>query len=189
MRKPYNQQKPLFSQWSSHRVARDLRVIDRILDMLPELILWVAVDLRGDSKSRVGAHGMTAEQVLRAAILMRQNQWTYEELELQCVDSEMTRAFVRLEFEESYSKSCLHANISRLRASTWRKICDRIIQYAAETGVEKGRTVRIDATVIESNIHHPSDSKLLYDCIRVTGDVLKKLRKKAKQKCDRLSAC
>ena len=41
------------------------------------------------------------------------------------------------------------------------------MQYAMEAGIETGRKVRIDSTVVESNIHDPSDSTLLWDGIRV----------------------
>ena len=110
------------------------------------------------------------------------NDWTYRFLELQCVDSEMTRAFLRLDFDESYSDSTLQDNISKITACTWIKINDALVRYAANTGIDKGRTVRMDATVVEANIHHPTDSNLLFDCLRLANDLLKKIRTKTREK-------
>ena len=42
-----------------------------------------------------------------------------------------------------------------------------MLGYAKQNKIEKGRVARIECTVVESNIHAPSDSSLLYDCVRV----------------------
>lgn len=181
MRRLKNVEKNLFCQWSDHRFSKELKKISEILDAHPEFICWVAEDLSvGISRTDAGAHGMTAEQVLRAAIIKQQNCWSYEFLELQFVDSCMTRSFVRLGDIESYKKSTLQENISKIKAATWVKINNGIVQYANKMGYEKGRTVRIDATVISSNIHHPSDSSLLFDALRVSDREFKKIRKKTR---------
>ena len=78
-------------------------------------------------------------------------------LSLQCVDSRMTKSFLRLPDGKKVSKSCLQANISRITAATWLKNNDHIVQYEADKCYEKGRTIRMDATTIEANIHPPSD--------------------------------
>ena len=177
MRLVKNLQRSLFCQWSDHKFSKELQEISKILDENQEIIKWVHQDIvKGTKKTDVGARGMSAEQVLRAAIIKQQNEFSYEFLELQCVDSDMTRSFIRLDFEESYSASCLQENISKIRAETWQKISDELIKYADTMGIENGRTVRMDSTVIESNIHKPSDSSLIYDCIRVVDRVLKAFR-------------
>ena len=65
------------------------------------------------------------------------------------------------------SKACLQSCISQIDAPTWEKINRILLTYSAEKGIEKGRMVRIDSTVTESNIHEPTDSSLLWDCVRV----------------------
>ncbi len=42
-----------------------------------------------------------------------------------------------------------------------------IAKICRKKGYEKGRTVRVDSTVVETNIHRPTDSSLIYDCITV----------------------
>lgn len=119
---------------------------------------------------------MTAEQVLRAAILKQANCWTYRELEVQLVDSVMTRSFLQLDFDEYYSDSTLQANIKRIAPTTWEKISHSLVLYAKEIGLETGRVIRIDATAIESNVHEPTDSSLLYDCIQSANAHFETLR-------------
>ena len=178
MRQLQARQRSLFCQSSNHRFSQELAVASRILDQHPDFNRWVYDDLGGgNSKVDTGVRGMTAEQVLRAAIIKQQNGWSYNFLELQCVDSEMTRAFLRLDFDESYSGSCLQENISKIKPITWEKVTHSLVQYAHREGMENGRMVRCDSTVVEANIHHPTDSKLLYDCIRVVHRALKVVRR------------
>lgn len=182
MRKPKNDQLSIFCQWSEHRFSSELQEISKILDSCPEFIVLVAADLsRNNKKMDSGAHGMSAEQILRAGILKQQNGWSYETLEYQCEDSIDTRAFLRLDFGEGYKKSCLQSNIRKISATTWIEINVGIVRYAASNMLEMGRTIKIDATVIESNIHSPSDSSLLFDCLRVADREFKKLRKKTRK--------
>jgi IS5 family transposase len=182
MRKSYNPQKSLFRQQSSHKFSSELQRISEILDTHQCFVDMVHKDLTIGKKASSGAYGMTSEQVLRAAILKQMNNWTYHFLEIQCVDSEMSRAFIKLDFDESYTDSTLQENISKIRGRTWQSINDEIIKSSLEAAIEKGRTVRMDATVVKANIHEPTDSSLLYDCIRVTNDILKKLRKLTKKR-------
>ena len=65
------------------------------------------------------------------------------------------------------SKSILQENIKSLREQTWEAIHREIIDYAKAEKIENGRKVRIDSTAIETDIHHPTDSTLLADGIRV----------------------
>lgn len=177
MRKPFHNQRSLFCQWPNHQFTDELREISAILDEHPDFIRWVHADVCPETITDTGSHGMTAEQVLRAAIIKQQNAWSYDFLAVQCADSGMTKAFVRLDYGETYSKSCLHENISRIRSETWMRINDALVLSAKEKKIESGRTVRMDATVIESNILSPSDSSLLYDCVRVVCHALDSLKK------------
>lgn len=181
MRKLYNQEKSIFCQWSNHKFSYELQLISEILDQNVEFLEWVAFDLKAGNKGKNnGAKGMSAEQVLRAAILKQQNGWSYEFFEWQCVDSTATRAFLRFDSEEKYSKSALQENISKIRGETWIRINESLVRYARDKGLESGRTIRVDATAIESNIHAPTDSSLLFDCFKISDRVFKKIRKKTR---------
>lgn len=158
-----------------HPHARELETIDRILKENPAISELIWQDLRRDlRRPDEGRPGLTAEQVLRAAVVKQMNSFSYEELTFHLMDSRSYRAFCGIGSleEEGLRKSTLQRNIKRIREETWQAINRVLLGYAAETGVEKGRKVRIDATVTETNIHRPSDSSLLWDSVRVLTRLL-----------------
>ncbi len=69
MRKTPKDQLPLNPVWPSHELAKELRMISQILDANPEIPEWIMQDLCDGEKQRRGASGLSAEQVLRCAIL------------------------------------------------------------------------------------------------------------------------
>jgi len=156
----------------AHAHAAELQTMSATLDALPEVVKWVRDDLIRRPGKRIdpkkGRQGMTADQVLRALIVKQMNGFSYEELAFHLADSSSYRAFCRLGIDQAPpKKSTLQSNIKRVRALTWERINQEIVRYAAALRVETGQTVRTDCTVVESNIHHPTDSSLLWDCVRV----------------------
>ena len=120
---------------------------------------------------------MTAEQVLRCALIKQTHQFSYEKLAFHLTDSQSFRTFCRLPCGFTPSKSTLQENISRIEASTWQTVNRVLVSWADEKGLEKGRKIRVDATGVQSNIRHPLDSQLLYDSIRVVTRLLKRLNR------------
>jgi transposase, IS5 family len=111
---------------------------------------------------------MTAEQVLRARVIKQRFGCSYDALAFQLADSNSVRAFCRIPLSASPpTKSTLQRNIKRVKATTWEKVNRLVIRYAQEKKIETGRKTRSDCTVVETNIHEPSDSSLLWDCVRV----------------------
>lgn len=110
---------------------------------------------------------MTAEQVLRVTVLKQYRNLNYEELAFHLEDSRAFRSFARLNMGQYPCDSVLQENIKAISDSTWEEINRIIINSASAQKIETGRKVRIDATAVETNIHEPSDSKLLCDGIRV----------------------
>ena len=170
MREKWQRQMPLMPEIASHIQAQELEVISGILDSKPIITEFVLQDLckRHRCDSRAGAKGMSAEQVLRAAVVMRLQGLTYQDLAFHLVDSQSIRRFCRIGIAaKGFKKSVLNKNIKALSERTWEAINLEVLGYAEENKIEKGRVARIDCTVVESNIHEPSDSSLLYDCVRV----------------------
>ena len=99
---------------------------------------------------------------------------SYEELSFYISDSISYQSFVRTRINPS--SSTLQHVISSIGADTWEAINKVLLEACASEGLEKGRTVRIDSTVTESNIHPPTDSSLLWDCIRTLYRVMEKLK-------------
>ncbi|MDK1104444.1 MAG: transposase, partial [Actinomycetota bacterium] len=104
--------------------------------------------------------------------------FSYEELAFHLADSLTYRRFCGFTHPlDVPRKSALAKNIKRISAATWQAVNQVILKYAEARGVEDGRKVRIDATVTESNIHHPTDSALLFDCVRTLSRILGQARK------------
>ena len=166
MRKNRENQLPLAPLWPDHQLGDELQMISRILDDHPEILQWVLQDLSDASDPNRGSPGLSAEQVLRCAVLKNWHQLSYHKLAFHLADSHSFRAFARLPLRWSPAKSCLQANIAAVKASTWERITRRLVTWAQAQGLEKGQKIRIDATAVKSHIGHPLDSKLLYDSIR-----------------------
>jgi transposase, IS5 family len=172
MRKIVPDQLGLVPAAVAHVHAVELHRMSAVLDAIPDAAKLVGADLahRGDKEidTSKGREGMTAEQVLRAFVVKQMKGYSYEDLAFHLADSSTYRSFCRFGIaDKPPTKSRLQKNIKRVQAETWATINRKLVLYAAANGVEAGRKVRIDATVVESNIHAPTDSTLLWDCVRV----------------------
>jgi IS5 family transposase len=167
MRRKLNRQTNLFTAVSSNPIARELKEISKIIDANPGVLDLVYQDLVKAKRHDTGREGMTAEQVLRCCILKQYRELSYEELAFHLEDSSAFRTFSRLEMGQYPCKSILQENIKSLTEETWEAIHSQIIDYAQNEKIETGRKIRIDSTAIETDIHHPTDSTLLCDGIRV----------------------
>ena len=171
MRKIRNQQLPLAEVTTDHPKAKEFAQISAVLDSNNSIYLLARQDL-GISSSNVGANGMTAEQVIRAAIIKQIECYTYRELAFHLSDSRVYSNFCKIGIGKAFKKSALQKGIKALSDETWEQINRTIIDYADDEDIEKGRKIRVDCTVVESNIHDPYDSELLVDANRVLGRVL-----------------
>jgi IS5 family transposase len=167
MRRKFNPQLNLFTIMARNQIAQELQQISQVLDAASQVLELAYQDLVRSSCPTTGREGMTAEQVLRCAILKQYRQLTYEELAFHLEDSSSFRGFSRLEMGQYPCKSILQQNIKALREETWQALHQEIIGYAKQEKIESVRKVRIDATAVETDIHHPTDSTLLADGIRV----------------------
>lgn len=164
---------------TDHPQAVELENISRILDANPTICDLAMQDLSCSMK-RVclsGARGMTADQVVRSAIVKQMFNFTYKELAFHIIDSKSLRRFLRIGIaDKGFKKSVLCKTIKALSPQTWEAINGQLIHYARDAKIEKGRQVRIDCTVVESNIHEPKDSILLWDSVRVLTRLLYQAR-------------
>jgi IS5 family transposase len=167
MRKKWNNQLSFFHIMPNNKIARELGAISEIIDTNSQIMDVVYKDIAGPKRSDTGRNGMTAEQALRCAILKQYRNLTYEELAFHLHDSKSFRAFAKMEMGQAPSDSTLQENIKAISGESWETINRTIIGYAESEGIEKGRTTRMDSTVVETNIHHPTDSTLLQDGIRI----------------------
>lgn len=152
-----------------------LAKMSAILDENRGLLEAVAQDLRQDLAA-TGAEGMTVEQVLRSAILYQMEGYPYRQLAARLSDSFNFRKFTRFYSRPIPHFSNLERAIKKIRPETWGVLNDLLVQYAIKKKVESGARLRADATVVESNIHYPTDASLLADGIRVLDRLMRGAR-------------
>ena len=179
MRKKQQKQMPLIEPASGHPQEMELEIISLLIDNTPTICDYVLQDLNEGKveKQNTGAEGMSADQVIRAAVVMRLYSFTYEQLAFHIYDSRALRRFCRIGIaDKGFGKSALNANIKRLSPHTWECISQDLLEHAKDENIEKGRKARIDCTVVESNIHKPFDSVQLFDSVRVLTRFLYRAR-------------
>lgn len=167
MREKRTIQSSIFEQYAEHEIGRELEAMSDWLDHQPELLDWVAIDLRTRPVMATGRKGLTTDTVLRCAILKQYRQLTYDDLAFCLLDSMSCQTFARLTTGWLPKKATLHRVISAISDVTWERINQRLLECACKAKVEKGDMLRIDSTVTDAPIHAPSDSSLLWDGVRV----------------------
>ena len=177
MRQALQKQLNLTPAWLPLEHARELAAIDRILDQHPEMAELICQDLRAERVvGNKGAEGLRAEQILRALLIKQHNSFSYRELAFHLADSNSYRTFCRLGLGQRPSKTVLAACIKAIRPETLEKIHGVVLGIALKKKIEDGACVRVDTTVVESNIHTPLDSNLLWDCVRVLTRTMEQAR-------------
>ena len=172
MRKAHIQQLPLAEATPDHPKAKELAKISEILDQNSSIYDLVLQDI-GTAGAETGAHGMTAEQVLRAAIIKQIEGFSYRALAFHLMDSRVYSWFCRIGIAgKPFKKSTLQHCINAITDSTWEQINHVLLDYGRSEDIEQGRKIRVDCTVVESNIHAPFDSQLLVDSVRVLARIL-----------------
>jgi transposase, IS5 family len=154
------------------KLAQEIDPILRKLDGLLDddgLYQQVRADFGKRSRSTLvhGRHSTPVEVLLRMLILKHLYQWSYKECEGRVADSLVLRWFCRVAFHEVPDASTLWRWEQTLRPETVHALNDRVVELAKQAKVAKGRKLRLDATCVQTNIHHPTDSGLLVDSVRV----------------------
>ena len=178
MRKTSEDLLTLFHIFPDLHLSHQLETISQILDKNPRISSLVIHDLCDKVDLRKGASGLSAEVVLRCAIVRQLHGFSYELLAFHLADSQTFRSFVRLPMGWLPNDSTLQRNISRISDQTWQEINQLLVGWAEREGLENGQTMRMDSTAIESNIHHPTDSELLYDSVRTVSRLLQELQER-----------
>src|SRR6476660_5518298 len=173
MRQDRTVQASIFDLFAKHEIGCELKKASAWLDEHPALIGLVAGDLRRDGVQETGRQGLSAEAVLRCALLKQYRQLSYEELAFHLEDSASFRAFARLPWGWSPKRSVLQKTISAIRSETWEEINRTLLANARQAKLEDGSVVRVDSTVTAALLHEPTDSSLLWDSVRVMVRLLK----------------
>src|SRR4030081_621519 len=153
-----------------------LQAISDFLDNQKEMIEQVRCDLtRGLKKAETGRSGLTPQQILRSLVLMRIKNWNYRELRERIADGCTLRQFTDFYCLPVPRHDAFRRVFNRRTPETLKAINDLVVQAAVDLGLEDGQKLRVDTTVVQSDIHHPTDSTLLWDVVRVVTRLIGRL--------------
>ena len=156
-----------------------MREADRVLE--DERLLDTVYEAQGERhrQSRVRGREQTpAEVVVRMLLLKHVRNWSYEVLEREVRANLVYRSFCRIGMEKVPDAKTLGKIGQGLGPEVRAEMHRRLVQIAQAQGMVRGRKMRVDTTVVETNIHYPTDSRLLGDGARVLTRGMKKIEKK-----------
>ena len=155
-----------------------LQAISNFVDEHAELVEKVRRDLaKGLKKPHTGRNGLTAQQTLRSLTLMRVKSWDYRELRERIADGYTLRRFTDFHSQSVPQHDAFNRAFNRLTPATLQAVNDAVVRAAVTLGLEDGKKLRADSTVVETDIHHPTDNTLLGDSVRVVTRLVERLRK------------
>jgi len=153
-----------------------MRAADRILDdeQLLNSVYEALVRRHPYSRTR-GRLGVPAEIVMRMLLLKHIRNWSFDVLEREVRPNLLYREFTRVAAGKVPDSKTLGRHALALGPEVIKQIHERVVALAMENKVVQGRKMRLDTTVVEANIHYPTDSSLLGDGVRVLTRVMKKI--------------
>jgi IS5 family transposase len=158
----------LWEPWMRHA---DQAIDD---DQLLEIVRAALLQRCRKSKTR-GRPGTTAEVTLRLLLLKHIRDWSYETLIREVRANLVYRAFTRIGGGTVPDDKTIGRIGRQLGPEVIEKLHQRVVTIAQEQKVIAGRKMRVDTTVVETNIHYPTDSSLLGDGVRVLTRAMQKI--------------
>lgn len=159
----------------------DFEKMDQILDCNPIFLNeFTALMAKRNENSKTRGRGTApAEAILRMLLLRRIHKWTLRDTIKYINDSISLRKFIRIYYDKipDFTTLCRYDNL--ITEDFLKRLNDAVVGIAKERKITKGQKLRTDTTVVESDTHYPSDSRLLYDGVKVMGRLAKKCRKLA----------
>ena len=110
--------------------------------------------------------------VLRLLILKHIRNWSYEVLEREVRANLVYRDFTHVGGAKTPDAKTMGRWGLALGPQVLKQVQARIVTIARDKGVTAGRRMRVDTTVVETDIHHPTDSTLLGDGVRVLTRII-----------------
>jgi len=124
-----------------------------------------------------GRLGTPAEVVLRLLVLKHVRNWSYVVLEREVRANLVYREFTRVGSAKMPDAKTMGRWGVALGPEVIKQVHERLVKIAQGNGLTQGRKLRVDTTVVETNIHYPTDSSLLGDGVRVLIRTMKKITK------------
>jgi transposase, IS5 family len=170
-----------FTPASSRKIVVQYRAkynaLSGLLDANPRLLSLLHADLKKLSSSKKGRRSVySSEQILRALVVMFVEDEDYRGAVVRIANSEFLQHFVRLGIKPVMDFTFLCKAFGVIAEGTWKKINGALSHYARDEGKISAEKLRVDTTAVETNIHYPTDSSLLWDSFRVLARLLKSVQ-------------
>jgi IS5 family transposase len=164
------------------KVVRDYRAryrtISQVLDKNAEILDAVHQDIKhlsqGGRKGRKG--DFTSENILRALVVQHIEGLPFRDTIIRIGGDGFLQDFLRTRKKTVMDFTFLDKCFLAIRPETWKRVNELLSQYGVAQGAVNPKVIRADTTVVESNIHYPTDSSLLWDTWRVTTRMLGRAR-------------
>ena len=162
------------------KVVRDyrarFRAISQVLDDNPQILSAVHRDLlklsEGDAQGREGDY--TSENIFRALIVQHIEGLPFRDAVIRIGSDSFLQDFLRMRKRPVMDYSFLDKCFLSIEPKTWKRVNELLGQYGVAEDTVHTNVIRADTTVVESNIHYPTDSSLLWDTWRVASRLLKR---------------
>jgi IS5 family transposase len=151
---------------AADRVLADEEIVTAVYEALAQ---------RHPKSRSCGRKGIPAEVVLRLLVLKHVRNWSYEVLEREVRANLVYRDFTRVGGGKVPDAKTMGRWGVAVGPEVLERVHARIVAIARESGVIAGRRMRVDTTVVETNIHYPTDSSLLGDGVRLLTRTMKKI--------------
>jgi IS5 family transposase len=174
MRETRVAQASIFENYSEHEFGHRLKLMSNLLDQHPDILSLMAEDLAGSASVSGGRTGLSVESIFRCLLLKQQLRVSYEQLAFHLSDSVTYRTFARLPNHLSPCRSTLQSTIRQITPQTLEKVQLILSKEWLKEGAISIDKLRIDSTVVASDIAPPSDSQMLNDGVRVLSRMLAK---------------
>jgi len=160
-----------------------LRAIDTLLDddVLVDRVAEALAERHPQSRRR-GRLGTPADVVLRMLVLKHLHDWSFDECEREVRGSLVHRAFCRIDGERVPDAKTLIRLAQLLDEPVLKDVLARLVALGRERRVVRGRRLRVDTTVVETNIHYPTDATLLADGVRVLTRSLRRSGERVRER-------
>jgi IS5 family transposase len=171
------------------KIIRDYRAryraISQVLDDQNEILSAVHRDLlqlsEGDAKGREGDY--TSENILRALIVQHMEGLPFRDAVIRIGGDPFLQDFLRMRKRAVMDYTFLDKCFLAIRPQTWRRINQLLGRYGVKEEMVSTNVIRTDTTVVESNIHYPTDASLLWDTWRVASRLLMRAREICPESC------
>ncbi len=178
--------------WNNDRLPKSVldwrekyKRISRVLDDHAEILDVVHEGLKKLSQNgNKGREGdFTSETILRALVVHAIEGGSLRETVLRIAESDFLQDFLRTRKRAVMDHSFLDRCLQAVRPATWKRVNELLAQQSAKKETITTGTIRTDTTVVETNIHWPTDASLLWDTWRVASRLLKRGREIVAQSC------